>query len=140
MSRVPFHARAALLSILLLAGCSGERPVTGLVDGRLRPCPDTPNCVCSDAADEAHAIAPLQADLQTIFELLAGMERVTIVTHTDTYLYAEFTSRVFRFVDDVEFHADGRGTVHVRSASRLGYSDMGVNRKRIETIRAALTR
>ena len=59
------------------------------------------------------------------------------MTTTETYLHAEFKSAVFRFVDDVEFFADeGAGVIQVRSAARVGNSDLGVNRKRLETIRA----
>ena len=70
---------------------------------------------------------------------LRAMPRVTVITAERDYLYAEFRSKMFRFVDDVEFLVDAReGHIDVRSASRVGYSDMGVNRKRIEEIRKAL--
>jgi uncharacterized protein (DUF1499 family) len=68
--------------------------------------------------------------------IVRSLPRTTVVTETDAYLYVEFTSALFRFVDDVEFFADGNAKlIHVRSASRLGKSDLGVNRKRIEAIR-----
>lgn len=126
---------------------SGTRPTNlGVNDGKLAACPDTPNCVSSqtDSADAEHYIAPLSlsgsaqeaiAKLQSIIE---SMERTEIITTTDTYLYAEFTSALMGYVDDVEFFADAANqTIHVRSASRLGRSDLGVNRKRVEAIRAA---
>jgi uncharacterized protein (DUF1499 family) len=76
------------------------------------------------------------ADLKTVIQ---NLERTKIITETENYLYAEFTSALMGFVDDVEFLLDDSANViHVRSASRLGQSDLGVNRKRIETIRAKL--
>ncbi|MEO1134470.1 MAG: DUF1499 domain-containing protein, partial [Cyanobacteria bacterium J06639_1] len=69
--------------------------------------------------------------------VVEGMEQTKVVERGDRYLYAEFTSKLMGFVDDVEFYADEAASViHVRSASRLGKSDLGVNRKRIEAIRA----
>ena len=68
---------------------------------------------------------------------MRSLPRTTVVTATGTYLHAEFRSAVFRFVDDVEFHADeAAGVIQVRSGSRIGFSDLGVNRRRIEAIRA----
>jgi uncharacterized protein (DUF1499 family) len=130
---------------LLLIGCTGVRPANlGVKDGRLAPCPPTPNCVSSQSSDKEHAIAPLSytssmpdamADLKRIIQ---RMKRTKIVTDTDSYLYVEFTSALWRFVDDVEFSFDDASkTIQVRSASRLGKSDFGVNRKRIDMIRAA---
>ncbi|MFM7220064.1 MAG: DUF1499 domain-containing protein [Nodosilinea sp.] len=131
---------------------SGERPTNlGVQDGKLAACPSSPNCVNSQiASDPSHSIAPLSyksspesspsqalADLKT---LIQGMERTRIISATDDYLYAEFASRLMGYVDDVEFYLDPStpGQIQVRSASRLGESDLGVNRKRIEEIRAAL--
>lgn len=131
-----------MLSVLM-TGCSGVRPGNlGVRDNRFAACPPTPNCVSSQSTDREHAIEPLSvtgtvaeshADLKKI---ILGMKRSKIITETDSYIHAEFTSAIWRFVDDVEFWFDG-GTkvIHVRSASRLGHSDLGVNRKRIEEIR-----
>nr|WP_272908876.1 DUF1499 domain-containing protein [Nitrospina gracilis] len=132
---------------LLLTACSGTRPDhLGVTGGRLAPCPDSPNCVSSFATDAEHKVEPLtfqgepEAVMQAIQEELARRDRVEIVTQQPHYLYAEFTSRVFRFVDDVEFLIDAETkTLHFRSASRLGRSDLGVNRERVESIRKALT-
>jgi uncharacterized protein (DUF1499 family) len=130
----------------MLAGMfAGNRPTTiGVRDGRLTPCPNTPNCVCSDDSDALHAIAPLSyessppAAWARLKQVLASMERVNVVTETEDYLHVEFTSKLMGFVDDVEFYRDPQTpTIHVRSASRLGKSDLGVNRQRIETIRTA---
>ena len=126
---------------------SGTRPTNlGVKDGKLADCPETPNCVSSqaDPSDSEHYIqgfpcsmaAPdVIAKLKSIVE---SMERTEIINATDTYLYAEFTSKLMGYVDDVEFYVDAsKSLVHVRSASRLGRSDLGVNRKRIESIRSA---
>jgi len=132
-----------LLPAVLLIGCHGTRPANlGARDGMLAPCPASPNCVSSQAPDEEHRVSPLpyagpvgeaMARLQGI---VRSLPRTAVVTRTESYLHAEFTSALFRFVDDVEFLADDIAKViHVRSASRLGKSDLGVNRKRIEEIR-----
>jgi uncharacterized protein (DUF1499 family) len=126
----------------------GKRPShLGVSNGQFNaPVPDSPNCVSSQApaSDQEHSIAPLAvagsaseaiAQLKTIVQ---AMERTAIVEETGDYLYAEFTTPLMGYVDDVEFYADGGGTVQVRSASRLGKSDLGLNRKRVEAIRAQL--
>jgi uncharacterized protein (DUF1499 family) len=115
----------------------------GARDGRLAPCKRSPNCVSSqaDPADRQHYIAPL-AFAGTLAELRRAIERlprVTVIGEASEYLYAEFRTRLLRYVDDVEFLKAG-SLVHVRSASRLGRRDFGVNRRRVEQIRALLTR
>lgn len=129
-----------LACLPLLSACAGEPPLNiGNLDGRLAACPDSPNCVCSFEARESHYIAPLQANLDQVESVLLNLDAANIVKAESNYLYAEFTSRIMGFVDDVEFLFDPVASVtHVRSASRLGYSDMGVNRNRIESIRTAL--
>ena len=126
--------------IPLLSACAGEPPANiGVQDGRLTACPESPNCVSSYESGETHGIAPLNADLTAIEAVLIEQERTNIVNQEGNYLYAEFTSAIMGFVDDVEFlHDPASGLTHVRSASRLGYSDLGANRERIEAIRAAL--
>jgi uncharacterized protein (DUF1499 family) len=125
---------------------AGKRPDNlGLRDGKLAPCPSTPNCVNSQSLDAQHRIEPLtynsspaeaMADLKSAIQ---AMQKTKILTENKNYLYAEFTSAIMGFVDDVEFYLDEDAKViHVRSASRLGQSDLGVNRKRIETIRTKL--
>ena len=118
----------------------------GVTEGRLALCPTSPNCVSSQAEDSQHHIDPLRlsttsaAAIDRLEEVLSQMPRTAVVTKTDQYLHAEVTSRFYRFVDDVEFLVDTQaGVIHCRSASRVGYSDFGVNRARIEQIRAALT-
>jgi uncharacterized protein (DUF1499 family) len=133
--------RFTLACLPLLSACAGEPPQDiGNLDGRLAGCPDSPNCVCSFETRESHTIAPLQANLAQVQQVLLGLPEARIISSDGNYLYAEFTSRLMGFVDDVEFlYEPGSGLTHVRSASRVGYSDMGVNRKRIESIRTALT-
>jgi uncharacterized protein (DUF1499 family) len=124
---------------------SGTRPDNlGVHEQKLAPCPDKPNCVNSQASDSRHAIAPLaftgapDAAMKTLAEVIAGTPRTTVVTRAPDYLYVEFASKVMGFVDDVEFALDRQAkSIHVRSASRLGHGDFGVNRERIETLRTA---
>lgn len=121
----------------------GNRPTTlGVREGKLSPCPASPNCVCSQAEDVQHRIEPLRYStapdeaIAKLRQIIESMERTRIIEVSADYLYAEFTSALMGYVDDVEFYLDaGAGVIHVRSASRLGQSDLGVNRKRIEAIR-----
>lgn len=124
---------------------SGSRPNNlGVKDGKLAACPASPNCVSSQAADgdAEHKIAPLSfttdpANAMTqLVNVVKNMERTQIIESRDDYLYAEFSTRLMGFIDDVEFYLDPAAKViHVRSASRLGQSDLGLNRKRVEEIR-----
>ena len=124
---------------------AGRPPATlGAAGGRLAPCPERPNCVSSDATDERHAIAPLAfrgdpaAAMALLVEVVRTLPGATIATSRADYLHAEFASALMGFVDDGEFVVDAEAkTIRVRSAARLGYGDLGVNRKRIETLRAA---
>jgi len=137
---------SALICIAGLMGCSGTIPNLGVNNGELLPCPKSPNCVNSQAADEAHFIEPLhytgseKEARNRLVQIIKSEERTKILQDTENYIQAEFTSALFRFVDDVEFYfpekQDGQAIIHVRSASRVGYSDFGVNRKRIEQIRS----
>jgi uncharacterized protein (DUF1499 family) len=109
----------------------------------LRACPASPNCVSTQAADERHAIAPFRyrtskAEAREVLKtVVRSLPRTTLVEEDESYLHYEFTSLLLRFVDDVEFLLDDETkTVHFRSASRTGYGDFGVNRRRMETIRA----
>lgn len=127
-----------------MLGCSGARPRDlRLVDGRLRPCPETPNCVSSEAGTAAaKLVAPFPApggrgDLARLARVVSAWPRTVIITNDGGYMHAESTSLIWRFVDDVEFRFDSVASViQVRSASRLGRSDLGVNRKRVEGLRA----
>lgn len=120
---------------------TGERPSNlGVTDGKLAACPGTPNCVNSQSDNLQAKIDPLPAtSIAEIKQVVEGMERTNIIEETDNYLYAEFKSKLMGYVDDVEFYLDPEANVvQVRSASRLGKSDLGVNRKRVEEIRSKL--
>lgn len=121
---------------------TGDRPSNlGVTDGKLAACPGSPNCVNSQSDDAQSKIEPLPAvSIAQVKQVVEAMERTTIIEETDNYLYAEFKSKLMGYVDDVEFYLDSAANViHVRSASRLGKSDLGVNRKRVEAIRSKLT-
>jgi uncharacterized protein (DUF1499 family) len=121
---------------------SFRRPTNlGVKEGLLAPCRSTPNCVSSqaDRSDREHYIAPLKASMEDVRRAVEALPRTRIVLAHSNYLYAEFRSRLLGFVDDVEFFFDG-AAVQVRSASRLGRRDFGVNRSRIEQLRKMLTR
>ncbi len=145
------RASLALCLVGIAAGVAGcqmnQRPILGVQGGRLIPCPASPNCVCSQAADGDHQIPPLAFTgtgteaLESLRGAIQAQPRATVVESKQDYLRAEFRSAIFRFVDDVEFLVDPTAKViHVRSASRVGYSDLGVNRKRVERLRAAFER
>lgn len=127
-----------------MIGCSGKRPQDlGVLAGRLRPCPESRNCVSSEEGTVAQKlVTPFPApggaaDMVKLAALVATWPRTAVITNTGTYMHAESTSLLLRFVDDVEFRFDSASNViHVRSASRLGESDLGVNRKRVEGLRA----
>ena len=111
----------------------------------MAPCPPTPNCVSSDATDSAHLVTAFQLAVpstdgwRTARAAVANLPRTRIVSETDEYLHAECSSAVFGFVDDLELHLrQVQGIIAVRSAARLGHSDFGVNRKRVEKLRLLL--
>ena len=123
--------KKSLFAILpFLGACAGQPPTNiGIQNGQLTACPDSPNC----------GSAPLEASREQVQRALLELDEANIVDEQENYLYAEFTSSLMGYVDDVEFMSDAAsGMTHVRSASRLGYSDLGANRKRIEAIRAAI--
>lgn len=118
-----------------------------MTDGRLARCKSSPNCVSSQAepADAEHFVAPI-AFKGTALEAMAaarkaleGIEGCTVIRHEPNYLYAECRTRLMRLVDDIEFtHDEKAGAIHVRSAARLGRRDFGVNRGRVEAVRARI--
>lgn len=142
-----FVGITVLVGVLVLAGFSvfSRKPDNlGIQEGRLAPCPGSPNCVCTQDAEPLHAIEPLTFEDDApeawarLKAVLAKQPRCKIVVDEEGYLHAEFTSLLFRYVDDVEFQLDaGKGQIHFRSASRAGRSDLGVNRARMEEIRKA---
>lgn len=135
----------ALLLLLVVGGSCAAPELGPGPDGRLRPCPSSPNCVASegDPGDAAHVapfripegIAPASA-----FAALVGVveQRARVEERAEGYLRAVFVTRLLRFRDDFEARLDPEASlIHVRSASRIGYSDLGANRKRVEALREA---
>tara|TARA_R110002073_G_scaffold167211_2_gene323913 strand:+ start:55 stop:510 length:456 start_codon:yes stop_codon:yes gene_type:complete len=125
-------------TLMLLALCANTQE---LVANDMN-CPDSPNCVSSQAGDHDHFIEPFTFSdqpaeaMQRLKRALLNEKRVTIVKEQPHYLHAEVRSLVFKFVDDVEFNLlPDQGLIQLRSSSRVGYSDLGVNRRRIERIR-----
>lgn len=113
-----------------------------LADGKLRPCPGTPNCVCSENPDSPNWVEPIAFGTMTHDKAWMFLKKViddmggVVQDDQNTYLWSTFTVALFGFVDDVEFRLDKTGNViQVRSASRLGFSDLGVNRSRVDDIR-----
>jgi uncharacterized protein (DUF1499 family) len=138
-----------LLVFILLQGCSSIMPNLGVSNGKLAVCPDSPNCVSSQAqAEDTHYIEPIVLKGSSVeahdkvLTVLESLKRVKVVVNEADYIHAEFTSAIFRFVDDVEFlfseERSGEVVIDIRSASRVGHSDFGVNRKRMEAIRSKL--
>jgi uncharacterized protein (DUF1499 family) len=133
-----------LVVSLMLSNCSGTKlEDLGCNEGRLSPCPDSPNCVSSQSSDKSHYIQPLTyrgtltEARKALLSAIGEWPNSEMVKVTSDYVHAKFTSRFFRFVDDVEFCIDDDlRIIHVRSSSRVGYFDFGVNRRRIERIRA----
>ena len=131
-----------ILTVILLS-CAGKRPASvGLTGGRFLPCPKSPNCVSSMSEEQTHYIEPFNYPsgkrhaLQTLQRVLADLDPATIIAQSDDYLHVEFKSRYLGFVDDVEFYLpNNEPLIHIRSASRMGYSDLGVNRKRMNSLR-----
>ncbi len=144
---VAIPAAAVALPILAFAMLSffSRRPANlGAVDGRLAPCPASPNCVATQSGQGEQRMAPLPFHgspaeaMKRLKQIIQGMPRTRIVTADESYLHAEFVSALFRFVDDVEFLIDPEeGVIQFRSASRVGYSDLGANRRRMEAIQRA---
>lgn len=128
--------------VLFLSSCSGTMPDNlGVNAGKLIECPGSPNCVNTQSTVEAEQMSPLSysgsmADAKAkLIKVIEGQGRTKIVKQTDSYIHAEFKTKIMRFVDDVEFYFDDTNKqIHFRSASRLGHSDLGLNRERMENI------
>ncbi len=136
---------AGLTGLWMAAGFSREPMELGLQNGRLRPCPESPNCVSSDGASGDAQVAPLQAGprageaFTAMRAVLMGREDCEIVAESATYLHATARTGFFGFIDDVELHLDvDAATLHIRSASRVGRSDLGANARRVAELRLAL--
>jgi flagellin-like protein len=147
MMKIVYGLSSILTLLILIAivfstvSCS-RKPRLGLNQNQLLPCPSSPNCICSEYPDQSGYAAPLTITGHPNEAWQRAGETITtmggrIVEDNKHYLHAVFTSRIFRFIDDLELRLDDTaGVLHVRSASRTGYSDMGVNKKRIEALRA----
>jgi uncharacterized protein (DUF1499 family) len=130
------------MTIFILSSVSGAG-VEGLgaTEDKLAPCPDSPNCVSTQSKSKRHTMEPLpylqtrEATRERILSILKGMKRMQIVKLTEFHIHVEFRTALWRFVDDVEFLLDDEErVVHFRSASRAGYYDFGLNRRRMKEI------
>jgi uncharacterized protein (DUF1499 family) len=131
-----------IVGLYVMSLLAGRPAHLGVKQGKLAPCPAAPNCVSTQAEDSEHRIDPIRftgnaADaLAKLKQAFGTLPRAAIVTESADYLHVECTSLIFRFTDDVECWIDEPNQViHFRSASRVGRSDFGVNRKRMEAIR-----
>jgi uncharacterized protein (DUF1499 family) len=132
-----------IIALFILGYMSHSGEADGLVEGRLKQCPDKPNCVSSElVSDAAHYIEPLVYATDHAAQVLPRLKAIidemggSIQVEKPDYLAAIFTSSIFRFVDDLEIRIDtGQKTIHLRSASRVGHGDGGVNRKRVELLK-----
>jgi uncharacterized protein (DUF1499 family) len=133
-------------SFILLTGCAVKAPNLGIENGQLTQCPDKPNCVSSFSNNEKHYIKPIMIKgkrleiKNDIVRIVNELKNSKVTVDENNYVRVEFTSKVFGFVDDVEFYfpetkSKDISVLHIRSGSRVGYSDFNVNRERIETIR-----
>ena len=133
---------ALFLIVMSSVACAGHAQESrSKTPADLAPCPDSPNCVSTKSKDAGHSMPPLpylksgEESMNRLVAIVREMKRATIVSATPSYLHVEFRSALFRFVDDVEFVLDDSARViHFRSASRTGYYDFGVNRRRMQEI------
>ena len=137
----------SVLILMITRAIESQRqaPELGMVEGKLRPCRDKPNCVTSEYHDDdQHYIHPIELDDNITIDILKQAINDTggeIVQQQKLYLRATYNSKLFRFIDDLELRIDHNGSrVHLRSASRVGTHDLGVNRKRINGLKKALGR
>ncbi|MEH2044413.1 DUF1499 domain-containing protein [Nostoc sp.] len=142
---IAFAILLTLISSLILPGATWAASSLGVDNGHLSSCPASDNCVVSQNADKKHAINPIpyhvdrNAAKEILLKVIGVVPRTEIVEQTDNYIHALSKSRIFKFVDDVEFYLPpNESVIHLRSASRVGESDLGVNRRRAEQIRLAL--
>ncbi len=136
----------AILLVVTIAFEGGRDLKVGMTEGKFTPCPGTPNCLSSQAESKEAYMAPIdtgnletEAVMKIARTLVEKSDRAKVVEFEGKYLRAEFKSLIFRFVDDVEFYHDAqKGLLHFKSASRVGKSDLGVNRKRMEKLTALI--
>ncbi len=135
-------------AVISTARTVGAPASLGVNDGRLAPCPDSPNCVSSqaDPSDRKHFMQPLAYNgaaasaLGRIREVIASQPRAELIVAQETYLHTVFRSATIGFPDDVEFFVDEQaGLIHFRAAARMGRDDLGVNRARMERLSTRLS-
>ncbi|MDB2438989.1 DUF1499 domain-containing protein [Hellea sp.] len=133
-------AIAIIVLLFFLLGLKSQKgKAKGLTDGHLAEPGTAPNCVSSEIdVQPERKVAPLNGSLDQIKAAITATGG-TITSETDSYLSATYMSKLFKFIDDVEVRHEKDNIWHIRSASREGYSDRGVNRKRVEAIRAAMS-
>ncbi len=144
------HSKPLIIVLVALAACSvlglsiasRQGPASGLVDGRLRPCPPSPNCVSSQASEPTQRIEPLAfygepyGEFERLASIVQGLPRTRLLHLDSHYAHFEITSSIFRFRRDVEFQLQpDAGVIHLRSASRVGHSDFGSNREFVSQVR-----
>ena len=144
MPKLLFIFTGAAVIFFIFSRClAGVPDNLGLKNQLLSPCPRTPNCVSSQEKNSQHRIQPiifegsLELAKERFYRVINSMRGTRIITQEDAYWHVEFTTQLLRFIDDVEFYFDeSQSLIHVRSASRQGYWDLGVNRRRVDTIRS----
>jgi len=131
-----------LLIVLIIVSCSSGPKKIGMRGRFFQACPGTPNCVSSMDKRRNHYVAPINYTISNedafkrLIVVLNSMNKVTVLKQTPTYVYVVFRTPLMNFKDDVEFYLPSFSKIiHIRSASRIGFSDMGANRKRVELIR-----
>lgn len=144
LRRLVLLAGAAAMLFFVLGIMNQPPGGLGIVDGQLAACPDRPNCVSTFSLSSEHQMDPIPFPgstdhlVEKLKSIVSQLPRTRVVHQTDNYLHVECRSFWFRFVDDVEFLIDPeQKLIHFRSASRVGYSDLGVNRRRMETLQKA---
>ena len=142
MPKLLFIFTGAAVIFFVFSCCLAGVPDNLELKNQLRsPCPRTPNCVSSQEKNSQHRIQPiifegsLEHSKERLYLVINAMRGTRIITQEDVYWHVEFTTQLLRFIDDVELYFDeSQSLIHVRSASRQGYWDLGVNRRRVETI------
>ncbi|MDA8560686.1 DUF1499 domain-containing protein [Nitrospinae bacterium] len=125
---------------IILSSCSGVVPLT---IGQFARCPEKPNCVSTKNSSIENTVKPIfykgshENAKQNLLLAIKKFGSAKVKKELDQFIHVEFTSDIFRFIDDVEFYLKEQGVIHFRSASRIGHSDLGVNRRRVEMIRIA---
>lgn len=132
----------SILTLIILASCQGNPPNTlGVHDSKFKKCNDKPNCISTFSnLDSPHYMEPIKYQepknlaVKKILKIIKLNGNSKIIKNENDYLLVEVTSDIFKFVDDLEFYFGIPGKIHMKSASRIGHSDLGVNKKRLGEI------